>query len=496
MEKANEIREWMGHRVSAIMGFDADMFDQALALKDSREIVKFFTEFMGDTAEVRRFGEEAANKIRVLAALPVASAAAPAPVRLQSAVGSAQSAPATQPSVTAPTARLVSHSGGAKVASSGRQKGSSRGAPNTLGADDGVFRVAPPAVPQKQGGGSQTKALPSSTAPSLPTTSHAPLEAVQPVPTPSSAPLKATAPSFMPTKAVQPTPEPSPALPYVPPCGCFATLHGLYTNCTGCGRIQCEKEASLVCSECSGSLRVSGMGATLTVDTAAAARSKAAREDAARAEAPLQALIRGPAPAPTAAAAGAGAAPTPSSDSATAQPLYRGADAEARRHRDQLLEFQRTSAVRTRVIDDAGDDFADAASPWLSKAEQAAKAAAAEKRERDARTRTRTVQLTLSFAGGEEAGVGGVSVRETSKDEAAAAAAAAATAAQAALAAGEAASAGWSATAPTPAGWSARAAARPESAEVPVRPPAPKWTSLFGSARLQHDDPLAAVEGT
>lgn len=151
------------------------------------------------------------------------------------------------------------------------------------------------------------------------------------------------------------------------------------------------------------------------------------------------------------------------------------------------------SAVRTRVIDDASDDFADAASPWLSPAERAVKAAAAAQRESDAARRVRSVQLTIDLA------AGGVAVRESTKEEAAAAAAArAAEAAEAQAAAASAlafvgasfavrasAAAAPGATAPTTLG----------SAPLPpllplLDPHLPPWAALFGSSRIQHDDPL------
>ena len=167
------------------------------------------------------------------------------------------------------------------------------------------------------------------------------------------------------------------------------------------------------------------------------------------------------------------------------------------------------SAVRTRVIDDASDDFADAASPWLSPAERAVKAAAAAQRERDAARRVRSVQLTIDLSGGGGAGAaGGVAVRESTKEEAAsrAAEAAAAAAAAEAQAAAEAASAhalvgmsfpgpplrasataAPSATAPTTVG---PAPLPPEPLLPLLDPHLPPWAALFGSSRIQHDDPL------
>jgi hypothetical protein len=80
-----------------------------------------------------------------------------------------------------------------------------------------------------------------------------------------------------------------------------------------------------------------------------------------------------------------------------------GADAglaSALRHRDTLLDFQRNSSQRTRVLDDV-DLHAEASSVWLSAEERAAAAAAAARRTAAMTTRRATSRVTLDFAGGE-----------------------------------------------------------------------------------------------
>lgn len=323
---AKEIREWMGHKVSSIMGFDADLFDQAAALGDLRSIQKLFTDFLGDTAEVRRFAEEAATRLRTLA-----KSSEPPPARPTAAAPAPISAPAVAP-------RLVSHSGGAKVSAgaAGRKGGGSRS------DDGGVLKVTLPATSAggKQAAGKQTPRV--ATPAAVVSTAVAPVAAT-PAPAPAPGPgrpvLQAAAAAFVPSALpALPLSQPSaPPPPQQPVCGCFATRHGLYVNCTACGRIQCEAEAAPACSECGAMLRVSGMGVALTPETATAARARAVREDEARAAAPLQALLGG--------AAGAAApplpAPAPAEKGGGASAGGRAVD-EALRHRDQLLEFQRT----------------------------------------------------------------------------------------------------------------------------------------------------------
>jgi hypothetical protein len=71
---------------------------------------------------------------------------------------------------------------------------------------------------------------------------------------------------------------------------------------------------------------------------------------------------------------------------------------EAQATKDRLLEYDRTSARRTRVIDDQSDYFASE-NPWLSEEE---KAHIEKKQEayREAKNRlTRRTKVTIDFAG-------------------------------------------------------------------------------------------------
>ena len=72
--------------------------------------------------------------------------------------------------------------------------------------------------------------------------------------------------------------------------------------------------------------------------------------------------------------------------------------ASALQHRDTLLEYQRNSSQRTRVLDDV-DLHAEANSVWLSAEERQVAAAAAARRTAAMTQRRATTRVTLDFAG-------------------------------------------------------------------------------------------------
>lgn len=110
-------------------------------------------------------------------------------------------------------------------------------------------------------------------------------------------------------------------------CLCMAKKHDLVTNCTACGKIACVVEGGYGCSFCGSSLPVTG------------------RE-------PHKATIPGSPPSST------------GEDLDAESPALK----EALARKERLLLFDRTSASRTRVLDDQGDYFTS--HNWLSQKER------------------------------------------------------------------------------------------------------------------------------
>jgi len=162
------------------------------------------------------------------------------------------------------------------------------------------------------------------------------------------------------------------------------------------------------------------------------------------------------------------------------------------------------------------DDLAESVSPWLSPAERAVKAAAAAQREKEAARRQRSVQITLALgaAGGPGVRCGSLRRKMSQRPQlqqwrrllkriqqrwpATEAAAAVAVAASVAAAAGcTSAHVGPCAQVTAPRRSTSRATAAPRWCQsgrfccCHCCPAPSMWTSLFGSTRLQHDDPLA-----
>ena len=185
-----------------------------------------------------------------------------------------------------------------------------------------------------------------------------------------------------------------------PRCDCYATRHALFCNCTSCGKILCVLEASELCNFCGARLRLAN-GAP--VDAALLRRT--------RASAPTAEILPQP-------SGGDESCFAPSSVVLPAATLGGAAEASAiaRNHLERLLHYDRTSAARTRVTDDAVDPFSDAHSGWLSPAERDAAQAEATRLNEAALHRPRGMRLTLEFGGGEGDGsstaAAGVSVRD------------------------------------------------------------------------------------
>ena len=117
-------------------------------------------------------------------------------------------------------------------------------------------------------------------------------------------------------------------------CECMATKHNLINNCTSCGRVVCSQEGAGPCLFC-GSLVVTPEQQEVLV------------RGSKKSEKLMQQIVK---------------------DASTAQAV---GEAYARQHgpaddgleralaqRDRLVHFDRTSAARSRVIDDEMDYFA------------------------------------------------------------------------------------------------------------------------------------------
>lgn len=146
-------------------------------------------------------------------------------------------------------------------------------------------------------------------------------------------------------------------------CACFARSHPLLGNCLWCGRVLCVEHGWTRCT----------CGAALPSHVLVAGGNKL-----------KQVPAEGGATIPSTAPQGELATP---------------AISEAIARKERLLQFDRTSASRTRVLDDDSDYFSTLHSSWASQEEKeaamAAVKAAKEKEERD----KRGLKISLDFAG-------------------------------------------------------------------------------------------------
>ena len=150
-------------------------------------------------------------------------------------------------------------------------------------------------------------------------------------------------------------------------CDCLATKHALINNCTSCGRIVCDQEGSGPCLFCG------ALVCTKDEEEVLARGSK--KSEALRTQLMGGQMLSSQAEA------------------------YRKGLHRAMEHKNKLLEYDRTSAKRTQVIDDESDYFNADSNRWLSKAEKEKLA----KRERELREKRYASRLdrkvTLDFAG-------------------------------------------------------------------------------------------------
>lgn len=145
-------------------------------------------------------------------------------------------------------------------------------------------------------------------------------------------------------------------------CECQATKHPLIRNCLECGRVICAQEGPGPCIFCSSNN--------------------------------LQATKRDAAPASAAKKGG-----KKKSGNAAAKPSPNEAFENALAHKERLLEYDRTSEHRTRVIDDESDYFKADGNRWLNpKQKEILRAREQELREKRHGSK-REIKVTLDFAG-------------------------------------------------------------------------------------------------
>eukprot|EP00047_Mylnosiga_fluctuans_P006756 m.248950 g.248950 ORF g.248950 m.248950 type:complete len:539 (-) comp15897_c0_seq1:183-1799(-) len=125
-------------------------------------------------------------------------------------------------------------------------------------------------------------------------------------------------------------------------CDCQAVKHSLVNNCTSCGRVVCSQEGTGPCLFC-GSLVV-------PPDL-----QEVIQRGSKKSEKVLQQVLKE-----------ANEASLTGRMYAQQHPGKSEALAKAEAQRDRLVEFDRTSARRTRVIDDESDYFASDTNRWLS----------------------------------------------------------------------------------------------------------------------------------
>ncbi|KAM6257300.1 activating signal cointegrator 1 [Porphyrio hochstetteri] len=162
-------------------------------------------------------------------------------------------------------------------------------------------------------------------------------------------------------------------------CECLGQKHKLINNCLVCGRIVCEQEGSGPCLFC---------GALVCTKE----EQDILQRDSNKSQKLLKKLMAG--------AESSGNLDAGSKDLLPRQEARLKAGLEmALKHKDKLLEFDRTSVRRTQVIDDESDYFATDSNQWLSKQEREA----LQKREQELRELRHASRLarkiTIDFAG-------------------------------------------------------------------------------------------------
>ncbi|XP_063113028.1 activating signal cointegrator 1 isoform X3 [Cavia porcellus] len=163
------------------------------------------------------------------------------------------------------------------------------------------------------------------------------------------------------------------------PCDCLGQKHKLINNCLICGRIVCEQEGSGPCLFC-GSLVCTHEERDIL------------QRDSNKSQKLLKKLMAG--------AENSGKVDISTKDLLPHQESRMKSGLEkAIKHKDKLLEFDRTSIRRTQVIDDESDYFASDSNQWLSKIERET----LQKREQELRELRHASRLskkiTIDFAG-------------------------------------------------------------------------------------------------
>ncbi|KGL88397.1 Activating signal cointegrator 1, partial [Charadrius vociferus] len=162
-------------------------------------------------------------------------------------------------------------------------------------------------------------------------------------------------------------------------CECLGQKHKLINNCLVCGRIVCEQEGSGPCLFCG----------TLVCTKE---EQDILQRDSNKSQKLLKKLMAGAESSANLDAIGKDLLPRQEAR------LKAGLDM-AVKHKDKLLEFDRTSVRRTQVIDDESDYFATDSNQWLSKQEREA----LQKREQELRELRHASRLakkiTIDFAG-------------------------------------------------------------------------------------------------
>nr|XP_058150317.1 activating signal cointegrator 1 isoform X1 [Dasypus novemcinctus] len=168
-------------------------------------------------------------------------------------------------------------------------------------------------------------------------------------------------------------------LPGRHPCDCLGQKHKLINNCLICGRIVCEQEGSGPCLFC-GSLVCTHEEQDIL------------QRDSNKSQKLLKKLMLG--------TENSGKVDISTKDLLPHQESRIKSGLEkAVKHKDKLLEFERTSVRRTQVIDDESDYFASDSNQWLSKIERET----LQKREEELRELRHASRLskkiTIDFAG-------------------------------------------------------------------------------------------------
>ncbi|NWQ87127.1 TRIP4 protein, partial [Burhinus bistriatus] len=171
-------------------------------------------------------------------------------------------------------------------------------------------------------------------------------------------------------------------------CECLGQKHKLINNCLVCGRIVCEQEGSGPCLFC---------GALVCTKE----EQDILQRDSNKSQKLLKKLMAGHCDLfSISGSESSGNLDAVSKDLLPRQEARLKAGLEmAVKHKDKLLEFDRTSVRRTQVIDDESDYFATDSNQWLSKQEREA----LQKREQELRELRHASRLakkvTIDFAG-------------------------------------------------------------------------------------------------